>query len=89
MQFTWDDNKRRSNLSKHGFDFADASIVFERVTFTYEDTRFIYGEQRWITLGLLRGIIVVIAHTEDSNEIRLISMRGGTKHEQAIFFQNL
>lgn len=89
MQFTWDDNKRRSNLSKNGFDFADASSVFEGATFTYEDTRFTYGKQHWITLGLLRGIIAVIAHTEDSNEIKLISMRGGTKHEQAIFFQNL
>ncbi|MBW4513966.1 MAG: BrnT family toxin [Timaviella obliquedivisa GSE-PSE-MK23-08B] len=89
MQFTRDDSKRRSNLSKHGFDFADASIVVEGATFTYEDTRFTYGEQRWIKLGLLRENVVVIAHTEDSNEIRLISMRGGTKHEQAIFLQHL
>jgi len=25
MKFTWDEAKRRSNLVKHGLDFADAS----------------------------------------------------------------
>ncbi|MHC5720116.1 MAG: BrnT family toxin, partial [Nostoc sp.] len=52
MQFTWDENKRQSNLGKHGFDFVDASQVFEGATFTFEDERYAYGEQRFITLGL-------------------------------------
>jgi uncharacterized DUF497 family protein/predicted DNA binding CopG/RHH family protein len=64
MHFTWDETKRRGNLGKHGFDFVDASTVFEGPTFTFEDDRFAYGEQRFITLGLLRGRVVVIAHTE-------------------------
>ncbi|MEH1911380.1 BrnT family toxin [Nostoc sp.] len=63
MQFTGDENKRQSNLGKHGFDFVDASQVFEGATFTFEDERYAYGEQRFITLGLLRGRVVVIAHT--------------------------
>ncbi|MEH1998759.1 MAG: BrnT family toxin [Nostoc sp.] len=89
MQFTWDENKRQSNLGKHGFDFVDASQVFEGATFTFEDERYAYGEQHFITLGLLRGRVVVIAHTEIGDEIRVISMREGTKREQIIFFQNL
>lgn len=89
MQFTWDENKRQSNLTKHGFDFADAELVFAGATFTYEDDRFAYGEQRFITLGQLNQILVAIAHTESNDEIRVISMRRGTKHEQLIFFQNL
>ncbi len=89
MRFTWDENKRQSNLFKHGFDFADASPVFAGPTFTYEDDRFAYGEQRFITLGLLDQTLVAIAHTEYNDEIRIISMRRGTKREQFIFFQNL
>ncbi|MGG6269915.1 BrnT family toxin [Leptolyngbya sp. AN03gr2] len=88
MQFTWDENKRRSNLAKHGFDFLDAAQVFEGATFTFEDDRYTYGEQRFITMGMLQGRVVVIAHTEVGDEIRVISMREGTKREQAIFFQN-
>ncbi len=89
MRFIWDDNKRQSNLAKHGFDFADAETVFTGATFTYEDDRFAYREQRFVTLGVLDQILVAIAHTEANNEIRVISMRRGTKREQLIFFQNL
>lgn len=89
MQFIWDENKRQSNLIKHGFDFTDASRVFEGATLTFGDTRFAYGEQRFVTSGLLRGRVVVIAHTESQDTIRVISMREGTKHEQTIFFKNL
>ena len=89
MHFTWDETKRRANLIKHGFDFVDAPPVFEGPTFTAEDDRLAYGEQRFITLGVLRGQVVVIAHTEHNNEVRAISMREGTRREQSIFFRYL
>ncbi|MEE8391489.1 MAG: BrnT family toxin [Anaerolineae bacterium] len=87
MKFTWDEAKRRSNLAKHGLDLADAPIVFDGITFTFEDDRFDYGEQRFITLGMLRGVIVVIAHTERNEAIRVISMRKATKYEQKLYFR--
>jgi uncharacterized protein len=89
MIFTWDTAKYESNLIKHGFDFADAEIVFSGPTFTYEDDRFDYGEQRFMTLGLLGPIVVSIVHVEFDGEIRVISMRRGSKHEQLIFFRNV
>ena len=89
MQFTWDENKRQSNLVKHGFDFLDAPQIFEGTTLTFEDDRFAYGEQRFITSGLLRGRVIVIAHTESQDIVRVISMREGTKREQIIFFRSL
>jgi uncharacterized DUF497 family protein len=89
MHFTWDETKRRANLIKHGFDFVDASTVFEGPTFTFEDDRLAYREQCFITLGVLRGRVVVIAHTEDNDEVRVISMREGTRREQSIFFRYL
>ena len=89
MQFEWDESKRRSNLTKHGFDFLDASQAFEGPTLTFEDDRFAYGEQRFITMGLLKGQVIIIAHTESDYNVRVISMREATKHEQIIFFENL
>jgi len=89
MHFTWDETKRRANLGKHGFDFVDASTVFEGLTFTFEDDRFAYGEQRVSTLGLLRGRVVVIAHTEHDDKVQSIAMREGTRRERRIFFQHL
>ncbi len=89
MNFTWDENKRRSNLIKQGFDFNDAKYVFADLTFTFEDDRYDYGEQRFITLGLLQGRFVAIVHTDSNGEIRIISFRKGTKHEQRIFSDNI
>ena len=89
MNFIWDENKRRSNLTKQGFDFNDAKYVFADLTFTFEDDRYNYGEQRFITLGLLQGRFVAIVHTEINGEIRIISFRKGTKHEQCIFSDNI
>lgn len=90
MTFVWDKAKRQANLSKHRMDFADAEKVFEGVTLTFEDDRFDYGEQRFITIGLLNGEFIVIAHAEDAGEndlIRVISMRKATKYEQQLFFR--
>ena len=53
MRYTWDNFKRQKNLKKWGLDFAEAEKVFAGPTFTFEDNRIDYGEQRWVTLGLL------------------------------------
>lgn len=85
MDFTWSEAKRTTNIKTHGLDFVDAASVFDGVTFTYEDDRFSYGEQRFVTLGLLAGIPVSIAHTESEHEIRVISFRKATKREAQIY----
>jgi hypothetical protein len=87
--FVWDEAKRRLNLRKHGIDFADASRIFRGVTFTAEDTREDYGEQRFLTLGLLEDQVVSVAHTEQGEEIRIISIRKATKHEARFYFSQI
>lgn len=89
MRFTWAEVKRKSNVGTHGLDFLDAAKVFEGPTFTFEDDRFDYNEQRFVTLGLLNGIPVSIVHTETADHIHVISFRKATKHEQIIFFENI
>jgi uncharacterized protein len=74
MRFTWSERKRAANIKAHGLDFVDAPSVFKGFTFTFEDARFAYGEQRFETLGLLAGVPVSIVHTETDDEIRLISL---------------
>ena len=89
MRFTWSEAKRKSNLKNHGLDFRDASMVFEGLTFTFEDDRFDYDEQRFVTLGLLNGTPVSIVHTETADHIHIISFRRATKNEQIIFFESI
>ena len=76
----------RPNLKKRGLDFNDAPIVIESGhTITFEDRRFDYGEERFITLGLLNDDFVVIVTNETDDEIRIISMRKATRYEQTIY----
>ena len=89
MEFTWSERKRALNLKEHGIDFVDAPSVFEGLTYTFEDDRSSYGEQRFITLGLLAGIPVSIAHTENDYEIRVISFRKATNREAQIYFREV
>lgn len=89
MRYTWHEPKRQSTLARRGLDFALAEQVFAGPTFTFEDDRRDYGEERWVTLGMLRGKVVVIVHTETEDEIHVISMREAERDEQRIFFANL
>ena len=89
MRFSWDEPKRRINLKEHGFDFVDAPRVFEGPTFTYEDSRFEYREQRFVTLGFLGGVTVSIIHTETTTRIHVISFRKATRNEESILFKNI
>ena len=87
MKFIWDEAKRKRNLLKHQLDFSDAETVFSGITYTFEDHKSLYKEQRFITIGMLHGKVVVVAHTENKDKIRLISMRKATKNEQKIFYK--
>lgn len=89
MRFSWSERKRAVNLGEHGLDFVDAPRVFEGLTFTYEDDRFAYGERRFVTLGLLAGVPVSIAHTETDDEIRIISLRKATSREARRYFREV
>ena len=88
IHFSWNEKKRQENLKQHKLDFADAIAVFEGLTFTFEDSRFNYSEQRFITLGLLAGMVVSIVHTECEDSIHIISFRKASRNEAHIFFES-
>lgn len=89
MKFTWDEKKRQANIKKHGIDFADVPPMFDGDVFTIEDLRFNYGETRYISFGLLQYRVIVVAHTEDDNALRIISARKATKHEEKNYFEEI
>ena len=81
--------KQTSNRKKHGLDLADAKDVIESgLTVTFEDRRFDYGEERFVTLGPLGDMLVAIVTAESEDHIRIISMRKADRHEKAIYREN-
>jgi len=90
MQFEWDEQKRRTNIRKHGFDFRDAFKVFDSPMLVAPDDRVYYGEDRCIGIGILEGRIVVVIFTERGDDIiRIISIIKALTHERIRYEQHL
>jgi hypothetical protein len=89
VEFGWDGDKRQSNIHDHEIDFFDVPSLFDGYTVTVEDTRIEYGERRFITIGLLKGLAIAVAHTERGEKIRIISARKATKYEEITYFEQI
>ena len=75
MKITFDPAKRDLTLRYRGLDFASAAEVFAGRHATAPDDRMDYGEDRFITIGVLAGRPVVIVWTPRGDSRRVISMR--------------
>ncbi len=83
MQFDWDEAKNETNIRQHGIDFADAPVLFNGPMLTDVDDRIEYGEERWISIGMLFNMTVVVVWTERTHDtVRIISARKANKHER-------
>ncbi|MDE2320749.1 MAG: BrnT family toxin [candidate division NC10 bacterium] len=89
MRYEWNEAKRQSNIEKHGIDFIGIEEVFAGEIVTILDDRFDYGEIRCVTVGVLNGRVVVIAHTETDDVIRIISVRKATKNEAINYYKEI
>lgn len=87
MKFAWDEAKATSNLKKHGIDFREAATVLEDpLSYTFPDTDHSTDEQRFITMGMSTlGRLLVVAHTEAGDTIRIISARLATRGERKVY----
>jgi uncharacterized protein len=90
LQFEWDPAKNRSNLAKHGIPFDEASTAFDDVlSMTIPDPLHSEHEERLILLGRSsRDRLVVVAHTETKDVVRIISARTATKRERRLYEEN-
>jgi hypothetical protein len=81
--FEWDDAKATENLAKHGVAFATARSVFlDPFAVERLDDRDNYGEDRFVTIGLVDGRLLSVAYTMRGDSIRIISARGAETYER-------
>ncbi len=87
MNFVWNLRKAASNLKKHGVSFEEASTVFlDALSITGADPDHSQGEERWLTFGVSKqGNFIAVSHTDEGDDIRIISARRGTKPERKIY----
>lgn len=84
--FEWDEQKDALNLAKHGISFDEAATIFEGPIISRLDSRRDYGEKRYISIGSIQGIVVVVVvHTRRRHATRIISARLANKGERRLY----
>ena len=84
LKIAWDEGKARSNLRKHKVSFEEAESVFDDpLSTTKPDPDHSSTENRFLTLRLsFKHRLLLVAHTDDPGEIRIISARLPTPGER-------
>lgn len=87
MNFEWDAKKAAINVRRHHITFKEAATVFgDTLAFTFNDPDHSFGERRFITIGLsLQGKLLIVAHADRGNTIRIISARETTRAERKLY----
>jgi len=87
VEFEWDPKKAAKNLQKHGVSFNEAATVFgDSLGTTVPDPDHSLAEDRYITVGMSgRRRLVIVAHTERGERIRIISARELTWAERKAY----
>lgn len=82
MEFEWDENKRKSNIEKHGFDFREAWKVFEGDYIRSMAKQGKGGEERFLVTGLVDDFYATVIITMRNDICRVISLRKASVNEQ-------
>ena len=82
--FSWDPRKAASNDRKHGVSFEEAVTAFaDSLSLTITDPKHSGSENRFVLLGLsANSRLLVVAHVERGDDIRLISARLASRRER-------
>ena len=84
IDFEWDEEKAILNLRKHGVSFEEAATVFrDDLSVTVPDPDHSAAEERFITVGVSsQDRVLLVAHVERGDRIRIISARELTPRER-------
>lgn len=90
MQFEWDPQKAAANVKRRRISFDEAaSVLDDLLSTTYPDEAHSEEEMRFLTIGASRrGRVLVVAHTERNDTIRIISARRATRREREFYEQS-
>ncbi|HEA68661.1 MAG TPA: BrnT family toxin [Desulfobacterales bacterium] len=90
LSFEWGIQKAKSNEQKHGITFDEASTVFsDPLSLAIQDPLHSENEERFIIIGVShKNRILIVAHTERGDNIRIISARKATKNERSYYESN-
>jgi hypothetical protein len=87
LRFEWDPAKAKANQKKHRVSFKEAATVFrDPMSITFYDPDHSEAEDRFMIIGFSTiGRLLMVAHTERGDQIRIISARELTRVERKAY----
>jgi hypothetical protein len=94
VRYSWNTAKSTANLRERGFNFAFATLIFDRPTVVVEDDRRDYGERRFVAIGLADELCLTVVFTDRVRvdgelERRIISARQSNRRERQVYAQRI
>ena len=87
MRFTWDENKNKANIKKHGIPFKTAIRVFDDINRVERYDEYHSDEEdRYQVIGMVGNVITVIVTYHSDDETRIISARRANRNERRIYY---
>jgi uncharacterized DUF497 family protein len=85
-EFEWDDAKAEANLKKHKISFRAASRVFDDpLVLIEQDLAEDYGEDRFVAVGRVEGLLITVVFTERGERVRIVSARKANNDERRAY----
>src|ERR1017187_6829555 len=78
--------KNRQNRRKHGVDFEVAALVFDDPNHRSEQDRFVNGDERWQTIGLVNELLLVCHTWIEEDVVRIVSARKANRTERNRYY---
>lgn len=79
--------RQNLNLEKHGVSFREAATIFnDPLSITFPDPDHSIGENRYVIIGISQfGQLLVVAHTDRGEKVRIINARKATRQERKFY----
>ncbi len=91
MKFQWNSDKAILNIKKHGISFQEATTVFnDPLSLTFADPDHSIGESRYVIIGVSGlGRLLVVAHADRKDQVRIINARKATRRERRFYEEGI
>jgi uncharacterized protein len=82
VESEWDEEKAARNFLERGLHFADAAGFNWATAQTFADERTAYGEERFMSRGMIGERLHILVFVLREDKLRIISFRKANRREQ-------
>ncbi|GEO43396.1 hypothetical protein SAE02_75440 [Skermanella aerolata] len=86
-EYKWDESKNQKNIKERSLSFDTAKHIWLGEVIQTQDIRKNYGEDRYIAIGEVDSVVLVVVYTWRGTNRRIISARKANDAERQRYHQ--